>query len=403
MNRFLTMLNLFTVLGAICFSFSSRAESEVVFKSNRHHLDGTLSEFWAQEYTGADLLRLELKSVELKKVNYLVSVVDTKYGHGEWVSSLIANDRAGAALSNISLSHNPGSHISHHAQLEDIINSEFGAIYINESFQWRFDTDILEANKKLSDSGSIIITSAGNCFGRCGDFVKPYKEQASKTHSVIIVAAMNEEGNKDVMSQVGNSVTVTAPGGANIRGYINNNKKSVQAERTSAATPQVTSALASFTEITGYKLNKEEIKKIFEMTSLKLSYADEFEGMVGAGLINIYKIGKVALRLREMCSNDESINSCIHEGINNHNSYLFESEIVLGDVASLWNSCGNSDDGTHENDTDLKRQRLNALRASLLLSPENAEGWALLSCIYGSEGFSVNAKYYSKMAKLYQK
>ncbi len=388
-------------------SIGSNAETGIVTKSYEHHLNGNLSEFWAQEYTGADLLRDELDNFQTKRIDHLVAVVDSAKGHGEWVKSLISNSRAGAALKDISITSFGNGHYD---DLQSIYESNTKFLYLNQSFQWRMDAtdyEFYELAKLLSGRGTIIITSAGNNY-RNQKLVDDMKRAAARESSVFIVAAMDETGSKDVDSQVADEVLVSAPGGHFVRSYINDSLKSVDGAMTSAATPQVTSAMAAFTEITGYQPTKREIQSIFKKTSLKLRYDDNFVGKLGYGLLNTYKIGSVALKISAYC--DNKVKGCAGMALADDAFFTFP-KINLERIYSSWPECSplkysqsSQLNKIVELNIDAKAEKirkLRELRSSLLLNPYQSEGWMLLACIYESEGFEINAQYYKNLSNVY--
>ena len=151
-----------------------------------------LSDYWAQELTGSDLLREELKKTDPPDIENWIAVFDNRdENHNIHVRNLISDDGAHAVLPELTDRKNPFVNV----HKEDQPLSEYkegkryksslalyetsypgdylfgfknrAPHYINNSMRWRNSKDIYEVFEKLSSakiSMLVVVTATGNDF-----------------------------------------------------------------------------------------------------------------------------------------------------------------------------------------------------------------------------------------------
>ena len=378
-------------------------------------MDGKLSDYWAQELTGSDLLREELKKTDPPNIENWIAVFDTRdENHNIHVSNLISDDGAHAVLPELTDRKNPlidnvdmssESKPSYEKKYKSTLalyetshpgDYLFGfkkraPHYINNSMDWVGSEDISEVFEKLSSakiSPSVVVVAAGNDFPkRLGDMQK----QASRDFDVILVGSFSPKGFVSWFSQSGNEVSVLAPSDQ----WITSAGKQGEYEMfggTSGAAPLVTGSLAGFEWLSGYHPTAQEAKILLEKTALPTVHSHEKPRINGAGLLNSYKLGEVAKRLKKKCSGRSA--SCFKEEIRKDENYQFsEDKDLKEELSKVFPSCGFGKEEvlSKVSNCEEKKEMFNRLRRSVLLSPR-PELLRSLSCIYKGAGFSQNAK-----------
>ena len=156
----------------------------------------------------------------------------------------------------------------------------------------------------------------------------------------------------------------------------------------------VTGSLAAFEWLSGYHPTAQEAKILLEKTALPTVHSHEKPRINGAGLLNSYKLGEVAKRLKKKCRG-KSI-SCFKEEIRKDENYHFsEDKDLKEELSKVFPSCGfgkkSSEVLSKVSNCEEKKEMFNRLRKSVLLNPR-PELLRSLSCIYKRAGFSQNAK-----------
>ena len=262
--------------------------------------------------------------------------------------------------------------------------------YINISLTWGGGSTALKALKKVSPP-SIVITSAGN-----NRAVKTYidwnKSEASKEFDAIIVGSLSPSGNPSSFSQIGKKgdrspPAILAPSDSSIttKDDDGNYKKF---GGTSGATPLVTGALAGFTWLSGFQPTGAEAKVLLEKTAIPLATHDK--DTHGPGMLNAYKLGMVAKKLKKECG--QEIN-CIKSKIKNPATYKFPEDVdILALVDKNFPECRAKECFQKKESCQNVGEIFHRLREAAFLNPHKKEYWRYLSCIYASAGFAENAK-----------
>ena len=378
--------------------------------------DRKLSNYWAQELTGSDLLREELKKTAPPDIENWIAVFDIRHeNHNIYVRSLISGEGDYAVLPeltdreipfiNVSLTGHESKPLyekNYKSTLSLYETSYPGDYlfgfkkraphYINNSMSWLDSEDIYEVFEKLSSakiSPPVVVVSAGNSFP---DGLDDMKEQTSRNFDVIIVGSFSPKGFVSQFSQSGREVSVLAPSDDWITSAGQNGEEYERFGGTSGAAPLVTGSLAGFEWLSGYHPTAQEAKILLEKTALPTVHSHEKPRINGAGLLNSYKLGEVAKRLKKKCRGRGVF--CFKEEISKDENYHFSGDKDLkGELSKVFPFCGF---GKREvlskvSSCEERQEMFNRLRRSLLLSPE-LELLRGLSCIYKEAGFSQNAK-----------
>ena len=376
---------------------------------SKHKLkNGKLTDYWAQEMIGADLLKEEIeKAPPLPEDKHLVAIFDgLKNNHNIYVQNIISHEGPQAVLpalksAQLKFFHtkdSPGLNETEKTSKENTMNAvknieSSGKIpsFINHSMTWGFSEiseEIYKAMSRISPP-SILVHIAGNNYLKGSPSVDPIKSEFSKNFDSILVGSLSPHGVVSYFSQEGEEVHILAPS----HGYLTSVDNDGRYERfggTSGAAPLVTGSLAGFEWLSGYHPTAKEAKLLLEKTAVPTIHSVfEDPKKNGKGMLNAYKLGKVAQRLKDRCQNNHQ---CFKEEIKNSKNYQFSADqSVLEDVQSAFPKCSGSDDSAQENDCTFKKKVFKKLRQAVLLDTTNVELWKQLQCIYNQEGFSENA------------
>ena len=439
--------------------------------SSKYRLqDGKLTDYWAQEMVGADLLREEIeKAPPLPEDKHLVSVFDTPSGnHNIHVQNIISHEGPQAVLPalnssqlkyfetkwgsdylNIAEDLSPPKGNTQNmkpAVKENTQNEESSGIFsslINDSlnfFQTTWDSDDIDTaedasspkentqntepsensplentqntepdgnfpsfiNNSMTWGGwtayhvmseicppSILVKASGNNYPHTPS-VAPRERAASKDFDAIIVGSLSTEGVVSYFSSEGEEVHILSPSDNYITS-VDNNGKYAQFGGTSGAAPLVTGSLAGFEWLSGYHPTAKEAKLLLERTAVPTIHSEFEEPQKnGRGMLNAYKLGRVAKRLKDKCNNDHQ---CFTQEIQNPENYQFSThQSVLDDVQIAFPQCADSAENAQETtDCTFKKSAFKKLRQAVLLDTTNVELWRQLQCIYDQEGFTINA------------
>ena len=284
------------------------------------------SAFWAQQYVGADLLRTMLEEFTYNRddIAKLVGLWDSsEKGHGEFVSQIIAGPFPSAVIPletplefyKFKSGNRFGNYIRSQAFYKECLRNQNCPLYINHSQDWLNENISRQVLKMNTESGIIVVTSASNDYG----FVEEAKAKLARAGKLIIVASLNPRGRPSDFTNFSDAVTIAAPSDSALRSYsFSGTPKDFSG--TSGATPLVTGSLAAFTLISGYKLKITEAIHLLQKTAIPLP-ALPSSAMMGAGMLNAYKIGAVAQRLKQKCQGQET---CVAESLFLPETYQFE-------------------------------------------------------------------------------
>ena len=431
--------------------------------SSMHNLrEGVLTDYWAQQMVGADLLREELEKADPLPINkLLVAVLDKKRkDHYIHVKNIISHTGPQAVLPDLKPSHLHLFFVQEGDVFKQVAETSYPDILTNliETTQDFFKdkkTDITppsfinfsmerginwvssarqdEERRKNAynnisriSSHSVFILSAGNSYPSS---LNSFKNKISKNLNGIIVGSMSPSGGVSNFSQEGEEVHILAPSDHHITS-VDSNGNYQKFGGTSGAAPLVTGSLAGFEWLSGYHPTGEEAKILLEKTATPTIYSVfEDPKRNGHGLLNSYKLGEVAKRLKKLCANrhQRRRRQCFKQGIRNPLNYQFSvDKNILEEIKNTFPLCSSQDTAqtTSCADTEKKldfktfrrksRGNMTAgeaikaslvcpedcthkktifkkLRQAVLLNVENVELWEKLRCIYEQEGFLENS------------
>lgn len=399
----------------ICNLLLCQKKSRREMSPCNHLMEGTLSDYWAQELVGSDLLKEELKKIPSPKRPNWIAVFDTqKEGHNIYVKNLISDEGPHAVLPelrNRTASLFQTKKIKQYESVLSLFDTGFPGDYvseaeylkkapphfINNSMTWANSKDIYEVFQKLSPF-AIIVKGSGNASTYIG--AEDMQSKASENFNVILVGSFSPNGFVSGFSNSGKEVHIMAPSDD----WITSAGKDGEYKKfagTSGATPLVTGSLAGFEWLSGYHPTAEEAKILLEKTSIPTLHSHEEPQINGAGLVNAYKLGEVGKRLKKKCKNKSLF--CFKEEILKEETYRFDLDKSLKrDLSKVFPACAirkKSANSLEMSSCEKKGEVFKRLRKAVLLNPkESKEFLNVLGCIYREGGFSQNAEAIDKLA-----
>ena len=393
-----------------------------LISDKRKLMNGSLSDYWAQELIGSDLLREQLEKTPAPDREDWIAVFDSQQeDHNIAVKNLISDEALHAVLPKLGERKIPfletkGAHQSHtdyrkgkgYKPALSVYETSYpgdylfgfkkrAPHYINNSMGWGKSQDIYEVFEKLSSSTSntVIVSTSGNDFPlKLGDI----KVKASKNYNVVLAGSFSPKGFVSEFSQSGKELHILAPSDDWITS-AGQNGEYIKFSGTSGAAPLITGSLAGFEWLSGYHPTAKEAKILLEKTALPTLHSHEKPRINGAGLLNAYKLGEVAKRLKEKCE-VKSISCFKQEILKNENYRFSEDRGLKGDIGRVFPSCSGGEESRALSDLsscEEKGELFKRLRKRVLLSPER-EYLESLSCIYKEAGFSQNAESLDKLS-----
>ena len=323
-------MRLFYVLMIFVFSPAGMAfsggniRSCNIVASDHGLMEGRLSDHWAQELIGADLLRLDLNQTPAPDKRLFVAVFDRdRDNHNINVRNLISDEGPHAVLPEleyqISLfnvgfegksqakadltSGAPPSYYKTRAMGDFHVLSRVLKAgrslpsFINNSMGWPRNMEVgreIESIKIISPP-AVLVTTAGGIFPRP---LEEKKIMASREIHAVIVGNLAPDGITGIDSAEGEEVHILAPAGewltsAGWEGEYQN------FGGTSGAAALVTGALAGFEWLSGHSLEPFSAKILLEKTAIPTVHSIQTPQRNGAGLLNGYKLGAVAQALNK--------------------------------------------------------------------------------------------------------
>ena len=360
-----------------------------------------LSKYWAQEYSGIDLVRTELTDVKLP--SGFISIIDDGWQeHAQQVSHLIASPHPSALFTR----RRALSYIQHREKKKNddqvfretyahCINKGSCPQFISMSYGWVKGENMREPVSKVLKRGTVITTSAGN-EGE-NSFVEKSKEVSAREDNLILVGNANFDGNNQFMSSPSPEIAIAAPADYRITSF---NDRGVAKEfgGTSAAQPLVNATLAAFQLESGLNLDGALAKELLKNSALPWPNYPK-KSSVGPGLLNSYKILKVAKKIKQKCGTDQD---CLRESLTDKKTYQFENtnkkNKVLKEVQNVFPQCFGNRELKKEYSCKFQRGLFSAVRKLTFESPNDHRMWELLSCLHKVNGLEENAFFYSNMA-----
>ena len=362
----------------------------------------SLDAFWAQEYMGVDLLRKRLEAFGgIQVTSSDIQVWDTHvYKHGHYVSSLIAGPSPVAVIPQFRRI--PITKVGeYHKSTKDLYGLAYKQCkghcphYIQNSMYWtdtRARHVFFTMNRR---EGTLAITGAGNI----DDFVDKEKVDLAKRNRLIIAGSVDPLGDPSHPSSYSIHTNISAPADKWIRSY-NFRGHPISFGITSATSP-TTGALMTFTALTGYPLNGVQAQTLLAKTAIHFPRLPSSNSM-GAGILNVYKIGAVAFKLRDICQNDQT---CVASYIDSDTTYHFdltqERSVLLTKAQHVFPTCfvESSVLSLPDASCEEKHETLEELRKLAFLNPSDKDIWQIISCINRENGLTTHAEFYTRLAE----
>ena len=239
---------------------------------------------------------------------------------------------------------------------------------------------------------AVWIVASGNMYKYFGDHknIDSVDRALSEKLDVILVGSLSPDGLVSNFSQEGEELHILAPSDK----YIVSRPRRwyEQFGGTSGAAPLVTGSLSGFEWLSGYHPDSEESKMLLEKTAIPTIHSQyEKPRKNGVGLLNAYKLGQVAKRLKKKCGTDKA---CFKEALRADATYQFPiDDVLFKELSFIFPNCGleGADSQSNIASCEDKERVFNRLRKAAFLNPSKKELWQILSCIYASNGFTENA------------
>ena len=233
--------------------------------------------------------------------------------------------------------------------------------------------ETLYAIAQLAKGGNILhVMSAGNDY--------PYTLTDSDTEqlqaiadNLITVGSCSPAGCVSRFSRAGKHLTIGAPSDHFIQTARHDPEHPVTFAGTSGATPLVSGALADVLSILP-SLTSAEAQQLLRKTAIPTTLDEED----GGGVVNYYKLLRVAYRIKKMVDRNISTRQQL---IDDDSNYDFRSEAL----AMLQEAKQSQDHGNY----------LSALREAFFLDPHNSEVRDRLADFYWQAGYYAQAMFYS--------
>jgi hypothetical protein len=380
---------------------------ELLPSTDSPHQQKGLTTYWAQEYTGADLARKRIAKEHNKAIvpDNLVEIWDSeKNNHAEHVSNLIMGPNDSSLIQKekrfpiLNLQKTSDYLNNYEKMIKKCIDKKNCPQYINNSMDW-LGSDIIRNQISKISKTTVFVTSAGNT----GNWMDKSKRRASADGIIIAVANLGFTGLAHDNTSFASEVTISAPAGSSITSFNNKNEK-IKFSGTSAATPEVTAALSAFTLITGHSLTTSEAKKLLQQTALPFPFYPD-STRVGSGILNSFKIIKIAERIKEECQNDPRVD-CVSQELSKNQIYATTQDEgktldLLYKAMAIFPECNNKklQPNVSETSCEDKRKVFDELREIAFLTPERSELWSAIACISEKNEMEVNAKFYNGLAE----
>ena len=272
-------------------------ESKLCLPYKGEFVQDGLSAFWAQEYIGADLLREEIKNAGIlhMEANLFDSLDSPDNKHGEQVMQLIAGPFESAIIP-LKKAKQWNNFTDRHELDKLCLQAHQCPSYRNISMEQMIGSNLFS---EIAQQGTTIVMAAGNE----SMMVSSRKRILARKGSILLVGNLAPSGGPSASSSFAPEIIISAPADSFIRSYdFAGNPTTFSG--TSAAAPLVTGTLAAFTHISGHALNQAQSAKLLKKTSLPLPELPSVNYM--GGMLNSYKIGMIAFKLKSLCGEDQS-------------------------------------------------------------------------------------------------
>lgn len=372
-----------------------------------------LSPFWGQELVGSDLAIQALRPIEgkLDAVKYgdienfdvnsmpagrvataLIDKVkkkaqeEKKYfepkeyelaldgatNHGTLANNLVVGTfPIGTSLNAVYTVANTGIRMNadRAALGDDMIDKKvsiFGTSMLAENL---YDGELI---KKLREKNVVVVMAAGNDYPKT-----PHQEQTDKA---IVVGSLSPIGVMSYFSSELKDVTIAAPSDGHITSSYKN--KFHDFSGTSGARPVVTGAVANIVSLLP-GVTQNEIKALLVRSAIQTANARDPKKSNGAGMLNAYKMTRIAMRLRE--------------GWPKNRKKIFEDDKIYDFNGESKETATTALNFLADKDDCKQMKGLELLRTAFLLDPKNLTLAGELAKVYRAQGLGVNALFYESL------
>lgn len=343
-----------------------------------------LSDFWAYEVSGIDLVEEErAASIHLLRPTPTYVCDSTFEDHYIKVRAVV--DGMLNILPSVGVCHRDGG--------KDVL--EFSNTLANQEV----NSSIVNLSLGLESSfpnlqRSILVIASGNDWNEGEPELSIYNELFMSRDKSIFVGAMGPDGFATTYSQEGEKISILAAVGEQELTSCHV-KPCISLSGTSFAAPQVTYIFKAIRELLP-SISKTQLIKILEKSAIQTFHSIyESPKMNGAGLLNAYKMWKIAKRIYDSCGKSNS--ACNDRVLNDNLTYVFPVETYNSNLfASNFPECGSQIfSGMSCGD---KKTAFHKLRKNFLLSPNNDYYRKSLQCAYKQIGYTLNAVLYENLS-----
>jgi hypothetical protein len=408
-----------TALAASILIFASGAFASDLFSCseevqyfNPHPSVANLNENWAQQETGSDLskaeLKLMLRDTNMEDTSAAVGVTDAGFvswlleqhqvhltqngdsflskvgslwgnafsndAHGSYIIESIFNKTFGSStLGTLKQVTEPKSYHDEEISKEEALALGIRVISRSTSFTESFRAKYEEIIAELYHKGIVYVVASGNqrfnidCPNWTGD-----------TNHVIQVGSYNYDGQIDIYSCQGPKVFIFAPGSEGLQ-KVSDNTTFHLFGRTSAATPHVSGAVADILSLVP-NATVQDVRFILEKTAFHLKS--------GILFLNNYRAINVALKLRALNAHGNDF----HKTVNLQKSEVYEFVEQANELERKANllkpelTCANAS------------AVLSQFRAAFFLNPHPALAQKIATQ-YATLGLATNGLFYDTLSK----
>ncbi|CBW27405.1 putative peptidase [Halobacteriovorax marinus SJ] len=366
-----------------------------------------LSVFWSNEYTGADLVKKELRTINWKK-RVKVSVYDSGF-EKDFINlnedtlveaSYMRRNRRltahhGTSVTNI-INGNESYGVSELVDYLGLRNVKFASTYnqefrryeeldtypkiISNSYGWSNTKSIQELSFKAKERDILWFLAAGNDH--------PNKiSNIEQDSGAILIGSYAPSGLQSSFSQVSNKV-VTLAGGDDYQASIDGKGVHTNFGGTSGATPLVAASIANIAALIP-NITYEQVVELIRATNLT-SFEQNNRLQFKPGLFNAYKAFHVAKKIAKKCHYhiDSNDTLCVTSELKNRENFNFAHLI---DEAPLATTILSKDLSCENRKQDLEILRGHAL---LIDSPIL---WERLESVYTNLSYTKNAEFYGNL------
>ncbi len=411
-----------------------------------HHgpfMKNTYSLYFAQEYTGADLVREELLQKKIEIPTSLIGTIDSDVENHAFISmNLMSSQTPSAPLPLLNPTLQSKFEHAYFTEGKDIPpvdgkpQNRIGAMiwthygtrctkerncpsFMNMSMVIK-SPDWLKSIEILTKQKTIVVAASGNWnedpqakLAREIDptlkpvhVVPPLSDAASVKYNYLLVGSTSPSGNVSDFSNGSENVVLTAPASNGDRvgailssGFLSRNSTKVEYNKfggTSAAAPQVTAALVLFEAISGYHPTLAEAKTLLRKSAIKLKFSSSPEKRHGAGNLNTLKIYEIAKRIKKACDGRATCAATMIEQDDTYGGFETNAQELDRSKKAFPACFGNK---PAEVACAERTEAIKVLRRHALLNTQDKEVQLGLSCIYEALGYKANAAYYKTVSE----